>query len=287
MTQARYMLAKYIPDLLRVEPRNVGVILWSPAGVVAQFLAEKSSKPGEVDGRRIPSFISSHAAYRQWVQYWRTELRQNEIESPSRPARKANRSSPEYLDVLADSNKGNFVLTEGGQLLDQVTDPHDALKYLFSNLVENPASEETRDPTLDDVCSDLIESLKLRDDPNFKSGFEVSCELPGGVVEPLEFSYAYKNGLLHRLYQLVPLTAKRGTIRKYVHDAAWMFEQVTKAKFVEKKDAVSVVYLPADARAESDADRWLPVLSTVSRVLNVANKDEAEQEFRSLPALHA
>lgn len=56
MSSNRYFVAKYIPDLLRNEPRNFGVILWTPDGVAARFLAEERERPGEIDGRRASAY---------------------------------------------------------------------------------------------------------------------------------------------------------------------------------------------------------------------------------------
>ena len=39
MNKTQYLLAKYIPDMHRFEPRNIGVIVWSPDGIEARFLA--------------------------------------------------------------------------------------------------------------------------------------------------------------------------------------------------------------------------------------------------------
>ena len=144
MNAPRYFLAKYIPDLLRAEPRNVGVVLWSEKGIAARFLAEKPDRPGEVETRHIPAFVTSRPAYAQWVEFWRVELSRAEIASVSRPGIKVGRNSPDYLDILAASSRGNFVLTEGGRLLDPVGDPQDAADYLFERLVETPTDREFR-----------------------------------------------------------------------------------------------------------------------------------------------
>jgi len=74
MNTTKYLLAKYIPDLHRFEPRNIGVIVWSPLGIEARFLAEYPNRPGEVDGRSIPGFVTSASAYKQWVRYWRDAI---------------------------------------------------------------------------------------------------------------------------------------------------------------------------------------------------------------------
>ena len=39
MNTPKYLIAKYIPDLNRMEPRNIGIVVWSPEGIEARFLA--------------------------------------------------------------------------------------------------------------------------------------------------------------------------------------------------------------------------------------------------------
>lgn len=53
MSTPKYIIAQYTPDRMRKEPRNVGIVLWTPAGVSARFFAEKESSPGEINGRRL------------------------------------------------------------------------------------------------------------------------------------------------------------------------------------------------------------------------------------------
>jgi hypothetical protein len=283
MNAPRYFLAKYVPDLRRGEPRNIGIILWSTVGVAARFLAEKTDRLGEVDARRIPAFVTSRPAYKQWVEYWRAELARPEVESVARPGTRVSRSSAKYLDVLSESSRGNFLLTEGGLLLDAITDPEDALDYLFERLVETPSAEEPRDPTLDEICDLRIEAANLRDDPHFLTVVSVQCELTDGITESFEFSHAYHNGSIRRLYQRIPMSPKKSWQRKTVHDAAWMFDRVIRADIVARHDAVALVYLPDDS--SSEIGDWLRVLQTVSRIINVGDQAAAEQEFRSLPAL--
>lgn len=283
MNRPRYLIAKYIPDLRRVEPRNIGVVLWSPHGIAARFLAEKPGQPGHVDGRSIPSFVTSTSAYKQWVEFWRTELDKTEIESVTNPEHRAGRDSETFLEVLAESSKGNFVLAQGGFLLDAVEDSEEAADYLFSLLIETGSQDEPRDPNLDELCDQLIEQTHLGQDPNFHSSFPVTCTRGEDVEETYEFSHAYRNGAIKRLFQRVPLSRRKANQRKNVHDAAWMFEGVTRSRIVTKNNAVSLVYIPTDL--ESDTARWLKVLGTVSRVVNVGDEAVAKREFEELPAL--
>ena len=45
MNTPRDLLAKYIPDPLRMEPRNIGVVLWADGNVTAWRFAGESDLP--------------------------------------------------------------------------------------------------------------------------------------------------------------------------------------------------------------------------------------------------
>jgi len=286
MKTPRYLIAKYIPDLGRMEPRNVGVILWSPNGVEARFLAEKSDRPGEVDGRSVPGFVTSTQAYRQWIAFWRSELARPEI-LPLQGREKIPRSSPGFLDVLQTTGRGNFVLVDGGFLLDSVSEeelPRLADK-LFASLVDTTGGEESRDPSLEELCQRLVEETRLAADANFRTGHEVTCPVAAGTEERYEFSYAYQNGTLQRLYQRVPLSRRRTPLRKSVHDAAWMFEKVIKAGIIRSDQGAVLVNATPELEAEPEVEQSLRVIASVTRVLNLNDFDRAKAEFESLHEL--
>jgi hypothetical protein len=119
MTPVHYLVAKYVLDLRRMEPRNIGVIVWAGGAVGARFLAERSEQPGEVDGRSVAAFVTSPNAYKQWVRFWRRELDKPAVRLLT-GGEPVVRSSPDYLKALAASGRGNFQLVVGGQLLDPV-----------------------------------------------------------------------------------------------------------------------------------------------------------------------
>ena len=286
MNAPQYLLAKYIPDLRRGEPRNIGVIVWTPDGVEARFVSEKPGRAGEVDGRTLPAFVGSSQAYKQWVEYWRNELSKPVITSPTggRPVR---RETPEFLEALKQSSRGNFVLTDGGSLLDPVhaEDLGAAADHLFAMLVDSSAAEETRDASLDEVLDRVIDRSQVRSNPNFKTRFPVTCTVAHGIEETYEFTYAYGNGSPKRLYQRVPLPRRRDMLQKSVHNSAWIFEKVTACRQVKREDAVALVYAGAEQNADVETARMLRLLASVARVLNVSNEDQAVKEFAELPRL--
>ena len=286
MKTPRYLIAKYIPDLGRMEPRNIGVVVWSPDGVEARFLAEKADRPGEVDGRSIPSFVTSTHAYKQWVQFWQSELARPELQ-PLRGKGGVARHLPEFLDVLRDTGRGDFVLAEGGFLLDPVPgeDLSRLADRLFVAMVDAAGSEEPRDPSLDELCDQVIAETRLSQDANFRTRYEVSCPVTEATEERFEFSHAYQNGSLQRLYQRVPLSRRKIVLRKTVHDAAWMFEKVVTAGIICPEQGAVLVNASPEQRADSEVERSLKVIASVTRVLNLNDYEAVLAEFQALHGL--
>src|SRR5262245_8525849 len=123
MNAPRFLIAKYIPDLRRNEPRNIGVVVWSQGLVGMRFLDS-------------PKFVENSRTYKEWVQFWTTKLSKDAL-----PGRRGNeptpKTSPDYLDVFRETGKENYVLVDGGFLLEQVeaADLPDLTDHLFETLV--------------------------------------------------------------------------------------------------------------------------------------------------------
>jgi hypothetical protein len=285
MNPPKYLIAKYIPDLARMEPRNVGIIVWSPDGVEARFAAEKINQPGVIDGRSIPAFVGSANAFRQWIEFWRAELRKPEIETAE--GSRIPQSAPAFLSALQSWNRGNFVLTEGGFLLDPVAsdDLSDLADHLFQKLVDSPTTDEIRDPTLDELCDRLIGETNLSRDPHFVSRYPVECPIATNTTETFEFSHAYRNGTLQRLYQRVPFPKRKRDLRKTVHDSAWMLEKVIGANVVTREQSGLLVYATEELQNERPIREAFDVLATVGRVFNLCDYESVRSEFESLPSL--
>jgi hypothetical protein len=150
---------------------------------------------------------------------------------------------------------------------------------LFAQLVEPSAGEDARDPALDRVADDVIKRLRLARNECFHSRYQVSCSIAPNVNENFEFSHAYKNGTLRRLYQRVPLASKRTPLRRAVHDSAWMFEKVVQQGIVTREQAIALVFA-TDEQKKDPAVSWsFDVLGSVARLANLANPNEALAVF--------
>lgn len=282
MTTPRYLLAKYIADLRRGEPRNIGVIVWTPERIEARFIGEKAGRPGEVDGRSIPPFVTSPQAYKQWVEYWRLQLASEAI-SPATGGPPVRRDQEGYLAAVMESNKGNFALVDAGFLLDRVApDDLGALaNYLFETLVDT-TGEEPQDATLDDVVDRLLDRTGVRQVEHFRTQVEVRCAIGNGQEERFEFDYGYKNGTLKRLYQRVPLPRRRKVQQMRVDATAWKFDRVNESGVLGVERPVAMIYPSDEQRADGETQRMLAVLQSVGRLLDLHDVHAAEAEFRSL-----
>ena len=143
----RFLIAKYVPDVFRNEPRNIGVVLWSPDGIVARFAGEKSDAPGEVDDAQIPTFVASPEAYKQWIRYWRREIGKEAIR-PAAGGPSTPRGSPGWLSVLCQVGSSNFLLADGGTLTEPIPDRElsRAVEYLFENYVASAELVRSHSP---------------------------------------------------------------------------------------------------------------------------------------------
>jgi hypothetical protein len=284
MTAPRYLLVKHIPDLARGEPRNVGVILWTPWLTDARFCAEKLDAPGTVDGRSIPDFIRSKSAYRQWVRFWRREISSASI-VPIGGGDAIARSSPAFADALKRASRGDFIVEDGGYVLDvrSEDDVSRATDELYESLVEPPTTtqDEGKDPRLEDLCDEAIELSGIDRDPRWTRDFALACAVAPNVREDFSFTYAFgESDAPKRIYQRVPLAPRRKAIAtKTVHHCAWMFEKVVSDQRLPLERCVALVNVPEERAAEPDVDRHLKVLRSVARVVNVAEPAAAAAEF--------
>jgi hypothetical protein len=286
----RYFLAKYLPDIRRGEPRNIGVIVWSPFGLAARFLAEEDQATS-VDGRSVPSFVTSVSAYKQWIQYWRYQLTKDEISSaPSEGSSSGSvsRRSPDFIDAMMKSSRGNFLLTEGGFVVDSITedDLTELTDHLFNSLVETAAQEEPRDRGLEEVCDELLKESSLWRDHRFQRHYAVECPVANTTVIYL-FNYAVFDSSLRRLYQLVPLSKRRTSQQKNIHDAAWTFQNVSKARIIPPEDTAALVFIREEQKKDDELRRYLDELKTVTRVIDLGNEDgrkRALHEFTEVAA---
>jgi hypothetical protein len=163
----RFMVAKYTPDLHRMEPRNIGIILWADSGAtVARFMGEQSD--GSV---RVPSLVEKNDrhAFREWHTYWRHQMSAEGISR--RSGEIVDRSSPQFLEALREKSKEQFRLVDGGTFSETISEREmeRALGELYDRIVEPPEKQLFRAErlALSDACANVFKTSGVVDRPDF------------------------------------------------------------------------------------------------------------------------
>jgi hypothetical protein len=287
MTTTKYLLAKYIPDLHRFEPRNIGVIVWSLLGIEARFLAEYHDRPGEVDGRSIPNFVTSASAYRQWIRYWRDAIAGTSMR-PLGGGDVVSSRSPGFIDVFQQTARGNFVVVDSGSVLDDISEEElpAVADQLFAQLIEVNTTEEPRDIGFDELCDSLMNQAKVKDHRNFQDRYPVRCNVRG-VEEEFIFSHAIANGTLDRAYQRFPIPKRKSQLQKNRDAMAWMLESILNANLITSDKAVLLVDATPEQISQPEVDKSIRLLGSMSRVVNIFDEAEALAEFGAAAQLPA
>jgi len=280
MNTIKYFLAKYISDMHRFEPRNIGVVVWSPLGIEARFLAENPNRLGDVDGRSIPDWVTSHNAYRQWVGYWRKALLENSVK-PMRGGEPIPASSPAFMAALQETARENFVLAEAGDVMDQVNEADLAAvaNQLFSQLVqEASSSDEPKDRNFEERCDELLAKTKLKEHKHFQNRYSVKCVVRD-VEEEYMFSHAIANGTIECLFQRFPIPKTKLGIQKSRDATAWAFESLMKAKIITFDKVMLIIDAKPELQSQLEVEKTIRLLGSMSRIVNVSNEQEAEAAF--------
>jgi hypothetical protein len=193
----RFLIAKYVPDTKRMEPRNIGVVVWNNGHIVGRFLGENSPIPRYL---RVRDKIT----YQKWIAAWKSQLSRPILEYDR--GRTANQSTPEFVDALQEWSKGNYLLVDGGIIQERVGDQEteSLVQYLFKQLVEAEEIVEKKEheyARLRTNVSRLIKSAgvtKLSDwretEPTWYRAFGVLRNFYSDYVKgPIEKPYSIYN----------------------------------------------------------------------------------------------
>jgi hypothetical protein len=272
----RYLVARYVPDLARREPKNIGVVVASARGVLARFLGEKDNK---LDLRSVRSLVSHTPSYKQWIDYWR-HIMSKDIESEGK------------LDEILASSRGNYVVSEGETVFlppDVASDPHRTLSHLFYLLVSEfpQQQEEEAELSLTARCDEIIRKFELRKTQHFKEAPIVDVILDANVQQQIVPSFAWVNGTEVYFQKVSIVGARPDTTRKNVNNAAWIFEKLKQSKHERVTKALIKVTeptAPEEAAMQTiDPAAYVRLLGSLSdEVVDVDDDEDVERVFAPL-----
>lgn len=131
-TRFRYQLLRYVADLERMEPINIGIIVQSDDGIAHRIHGH--FRPGK-DIK--PDF--DRANFKAWREFFDAEIRRRTGREFAPPPH-----SREFLEYLVSRCRGNYQLTPPLAVETGVEDLAEVLKDLYQRLVLRP-TEETAD----------------------------------------------------------------------------------------------------------------------------------------------
>lgn len=181
MKTAQYLLAKYVPDLARMEPRNIGVIVWSKGRFCSRFL-------DKADIRSI--HVNNPDTYERWVSYWTRLVAADSIRP--RRGRPVSTGDPECINALLTTQKGNYILVDSGEVLGRLktSELQEATDYLFEDLVAIQGSKDGKERlTFPLACETVFQDAGVE----FKTQPSIECNW-NGIKRTLHPDYYVGNG---------------------------------------------------------------------------------------------
>lgn len=256
----RYLVAKYVSDLGRMEPRNIGLFLWWKGSITMRFLEREEAA----------SFIDDEETYMRWLEFWKTRVSGDSV-APTR-GKPIAKNDPQCLEALLSTQKGQYLLVDAGELLDPIRkrDAAAAVDYLFSEIVAMPQETKgtSREPKLRQLCDRLFEKSGLASRGDFRQRYPLEISVFGGVRE-FRFSYGIGNGTPSAVFQNVRLSTETS-----VNSAALMLHEVTDKALLDRRNCGALIR-GSDIISDA-AEQGRNWLSKICEVVDVEAPDAAD-----------
>lgn len=297
MPSLSFYIIKFVPDPVRREPRNLGILTWSPRGVGLRFAGASAESRRRIDGRRIAGggLVSLHT-YKQWVTAL-SDLANSDSIRDLNSGSVVEKSSEGFVNAMRSWCNDAIIIADGGEVfLESIDEPLEPiLDSLFSTYIQaiTPRGELVREAIMrrsdatevQAALRDLIESTSLKEDPYLVQKKTLKCKVRGGIEEEVEFSYAYENGALHRLIQTVELPHRKDAIRKNIQSTAWMFDQVLNNGIVKENQVIAAVCIPESRMEEPEVEHGVALIGSMATIWNLADVESVSKELHRLPSL--
>jgi hypothetical protein len=264
MSNPKFVLAKYVPNLSRMEPRNIGIFLWSNGRLLARFLEST-----EVD------FVNDPATFDEWKSGWMDMVNRKEIFAKGRAV---STKTEDCLKALLDTQNGNYLLVNAGFIPETVpaSELPMALDYLFNELVslrrEQP--DYNKEATFSQICDGIFESIGIKQHPNFKTNRSIECQV-FGITHPLNFDYYLGNGHPEALIKRVKVRSNDS-----VNSCALASHSIVQSRLLTKNECCAM-YRSTEVQSPIAAEN-LELLQKVCTLVDVDDVDRAIDQVSSL-----
>jgi hypothetical protein len=255
-----WLVAKYMPDLKRREPRNVGVLLRAGDRALSRFVGQQAN--GVIDGRFLRGRVADVNTYKAWVNFWRNAMG----------------TAENLRELVQPTGDENYMVEYGGERLlgADAREPEDMLDYLYAALVEELPEKEAL--SVAQLSEDVLGRLEIAD--RVERGYRLSIPHER-FTDTVLFDYRYMNGTPH-LMQQVSLTLSDDRSWDVAHAAAWSFEKAHGAN-----EETSLIALVKQRQDDNDLERQLLLIEENATVVDVGETERATENLRELLHLGA
>lgn len=289
----RFFVAKFVPNLPRMEPKNIGVLVWFNGHTRARFIGENFlSDKNEWSLKKPPAYteIDSLPAYRTWHLMWRHFLEQPEIRRDNGTLVK--RSSSQFLNALAERSRREFFLAEGGTILSTESELEIDIitEQLFEELVERNTTVRTLKSHPDSRDVERAARKVIREAGIDKlQGFRKGSQQPvpvrvGGKTAYLPFAYTYMHFNVRKRDQL-RMAIELVNINKpdTASAAAYNFNLASESFELPRRRRVALTMLPLDGSSLSqEQETSLAIIESSASIIDVRNESHAVEEINHL-----
>ncbi|MEU0388000.1 hypothetical protein [Streptomyces chartreusis] len=166
-----WFLVKYIDDIFRNEPINIGVVVSSDGSVASHFLGQRPD--GSINGQKINRRITGVDTYKAWVRFIRKEADRGNLDS--------------RIEALSKRVGESYVIERRGPVLDNERSAQEIADSLFTALV----SAETVPAQSLDVLAEAV-FKRLAFPPGQKIDRDVDFKVKvRDVPQLVTFDYKY------------------------------------------------------------------------------------------------
>lgn len=178
-----YQIIRYIPDLRRMEPQNIGVLVQGQSQLRYQLWTH--FRPGD----KKPDF--DFVNFRKWREFF-----EEEVNGPQIALFQPPRHSTEFLEYLQSRCGGNYVVTRPLHVAMPTEDIDEVTEYLYGTLVRSPEESEPAERPVQRFREEL-RAKKL--DKNRLLRQDEYVDLPNGEAQLFHWQYDRNHGSNERV----------------------------------------------------------------------------------------
>jgi hypothetical protein len=262
---SRYHVVKYVPDVRRMEPRNIGVFVTHPGQVSAKFLSTEQAR-----------FVEDPKLYDRWVTFWLKIADTGQVRVGNKVV---ERSDAAFFDAISATGRGKYLLFDGGESLSPMTmrEVPSFAHQLFGDLVRPFETDPEQDEMTAEALSFVSQCRVVFELAGFdfgKTGVHSGEKLPCKVGHATrEFSVHYMLGSPRTpsaVAQRVDLTES-----KSVDSVSFMFEKLQKEQVIDRSRSIAFVR-QLDKPCIDGAEEQL---REFAEVIDVSNRSVASQRI--------